>query len=553
MTTNDFNVIKTITKLGDKLHHSKMLKSNFRGSKKLINLLCNYLDINEEECLIFVVVFVVQIQDGAMELRDFSRFLDLSFVQAIEYKVIIESLTKKKIISAISKDRHSSASFYNGRYGLKINPTIMEAIFENVPIASIKDEEVDIYEFNRRVSNLIKEREDEDIVTNELFMEVELLENKYSEFPITSLLKSMKVEIEDRTFLYEMADDCVTSGSSSLNRTIKDIYDSIRKKKKKSREILEGNSILISKNLISVGEATFFNDINIQLTDNAIEMFFRKDAEIFLNGRGAKNLILNKNIKSKELFFSEQLNYQVGMIISSLTSRNFDVLQERMLKNSLPKGIAAVFYGAPGTGKTETVYQIAKATGRDIMHVDLSDTKSMWFGQSEKKIKEIFTDYTKACKAGGQKPILLFNEADGVLSKRNHNTHTSVDQTENTIQNILLEEFEKNEGIIIATTNLVDNLDEAFERRFLFKLEFQKPDKFALHNIWKSKLEWLDNEMLSFLATNFTFSGGEIDNIVRKIIMEEVLTGIRPNLTKIESFCRAEKLCNEKFRVRIGF
>ena len=115
-------------------------------------------------------------------------------------------------------------------------------------------------------------------------------------------------------------------------------------------------------------------------------------------------------------------------------------------------------------------------------------------------------------------------------------------QTENAIQNIILEEMEKLDGILIATTNLIDNLDGAFERRFLFKIKFGQPTVEAKQSIWKSKLEWLTDEDCRTLATKFDFSGGEIDNIVRKVVMEEVLHGTRPTLAEIEELCRHEKI-----------
>jgi SpoVK/Ycf46/Vps4 family AAA+-type ATPase len=64
----------------------------------------------------------------------------------------------------------------------------------------------------------------------------------------------------------------------------------------------------------------------------------------------------------------------------------------------------------------------------------------------------------------------------------------NVDQTENAIQNIILEEMENLDGILIATTNLTENLDKAFERRFLFKIRFDKPTLEAKTNIWKDKI-----------------------------------------------------------------
>ena len=217
-------------------------------------------------------------------------------------------------------------------------------------------------------------------------------------------------------------------------------------------------------------------------------------------------------------------------------------LQKRLEENSLPKGVAMLFHGLPGTGKTAAVDMLAKATGRSVYHVDIADSKTCWFGESEKLFKKIFTDYRYMCEREKRKPILLFNEADALFSKRRDVDSGNTAQTENALQNILLEEMETLDGILIATTNLCENFDAAFERRFLFKVKFGQPSTEAKKAIWKSKLSWLSDEECDKLATRYDLSGGEIDNIVRKTFMEQVTSGVRPSLETIEDWCRNEKL-----------
>ena len=189
---------------------------------------------------------------------------------------------------------------------------------------------------------------------------------------------------------------------------------------------------------------------------------------------------------------------------------------------------------------------IAKQTGRAVYHVDIAASKSMWFGESEKLFKRIFTDYRRMCETEELKPILLFNEADALFSRRKDVTSGSCAQTENALQNILLEEMENLDGILIATTNLSTNFDNAFERRFLFKINFGQPDTQAKKSIWQSKLDWLSVEEATKLAEKYNLSGGEIDNIVRKTLMEDVLHGQRPTFETISSWCKGEKLDSKK-------
>ena len=198
------------------------------------------------------------------------------------------------------------------------------------------------------------------------------------------------------------------------------------------------------------------------------------------------------------------------------------------------------------------MFQFAKETNREIVKVDISQSKSMWFGESEKKIKQIFTNYKSYAKNCELKPILLFNEADAIIGKRKELGTSSIDQTENTIQNILLEELENFEGIFLATTNLIKNIDSAFDRRFLYKVEFHQPETSVKAKIWKSKLPTLTENECNTLASSFNFSGAQIENIIRKSEIYEIIHGIAVDFSNILEFCSVE-LLGRKNIIKVGF
>ena len=108
-------------------------------------------------------------------------------------------------------------------------------------------------------------------------------------------------------------------------------------------------------------------------------------------------------------------------------------------------------------------------------------------------------------------------------------------------------------GIMIATTNLTINLDKAFERRFIYKIEFHKPSIESKKQIWRSMLSDMADSDIEQLAIKFDFSGGQIENIIRKSTIEQVLTGGQPSLETILAFCRIERLNPVNCRSRIGF
>ena len=217
----------------------------------------------------------------------------------------------------------------------------------------------------------------------------------------------------------------------------------------------------------------------------------------------------------------------------------------------LRKGFNVILYGGPGTGKTETTLQLAKKTGRDIFCIDMSKLKSKWVGDSEKNVKAVFNIYRNLCKTKNIKPILFFNEADAIFGKRMENVESSAAQMLNSLQNIILQEMETLEGIMICTTNLHGNLDPAFERRFLYKIELEKPGEEVRAKIWKVMMKGLDDEEYATLARRYPFSGGQIENVVRKSTVDYILSGSKATLEDICKFCDEE---NFKSKVRkVGF
>ena len=136
----------------------------------------------------------------------------------------------------------------------------------------------------------------------------------------------------------------------------------------------------------------------------------------------------------KILFYNDTEGRQVSQLKKLMSKRNFNEIRERMKNMGLRTGFTCLFYGGPGTGKTETAYQVARESGRDLFIVDVSKVKSCWVGESEKNIKGVFDKYRQTVNAGGEVPILLFNEADAIFGIRQEGVERAVDKMENSIR-----------------------------------------------------------------------------------------------------------------------
>ncbi|MCD8293047.1 MAG: ATP-binding protein [Prevotellaceae bacterium] len=410
---------------------------------------------------------------------------------------------------------------------------------------------LDRFEFVRTVKQQVRDLPDSpsSYEVYKMTRNVELLEEANDGLHFIHALRAMVHEAGGRMLYYLICYELVKDDNFVLCQ-LSDITTKSEEIQLR-RQLKENKHPLQQTGLAELTGGGMFGSASVDLTEKGKRLYLEEDYDLFCKETSDNDLIPSDKITTKQLYFSGDTERQLRSLANSLKQGNYEALCSRLEQSHLPKGITVLLYGYPGTGKTESVLQLARQTGRAIYHVNIASTKSCWFGESERLIKEVFDDYRKLCGRQEVKPILLFNEADGIFSKRKDSASGSVAQTENAIQNIILEEMERLDGILVATTNLADNLDNAFERRFLFKIKFEKPGVEAKKQIWLSKLPALSPELAGRLAAGYDFSGGEIDNITRKVLVEELLVGTKITDEALITLCNDERPATEKRK--IGF
>jgi SpoVK/Ycf46/Vps4 family AAA+-type ATPase len=246
-----------------------------------------------------------------------------------------------------------------------------------------------------------------------------------------------------------------------------------------------------------------------------------------------------KDIQKVDLYFNPDFAKRIDRMSTILMPQKFAEFQASFPKNAKMKGLTMLFHGGPGSGKTETVLQLCRKTKRPLMKIEVTDFQSKWVGESERKLKQIFTDYKTACERMEVAPILFLNECDQIIGKR-VGIRNSVDQMNNALQNILLEQLEQFQGIMIGTTNLTKNMDEAFERRFAMKFQFESPNETAKVSIWKSAIKGLRQQEAIALVKQFDFTPGEINNVARRFMVENLLGLEKSRLQTLQELCETE-------------
>ena len=261
-----------------------------------------------------------------------------------------------------------------------------------------------------------------------------------------------------------------------------------------------------------------------------------------------------KDIKRKDLFFPESERKNMDRLLRSAMPGEYERITKALEERGLRTCISTLLYGPSGTGKTEMVRQVALETSRAILVADASKLGGIYIGEGEINFRELFMTYRYVCAVSERCPILLLDEADGVLGKRIENVNNAAAKDANTIQNVILEELNTLPGIFIATTNLFDNLDEAMYRRFMILLEFHLPDVETRKAIWLSKMPSLNADEAGTLAEKYPITGGLIDNVVSQAIVDEILYEKTITAQDLSGYCRSQK-AGAKFveKRKIGF
>lgn len=550
-----WTMITALDRVLSQAHNSRLSDEFWESVRNPVS----YLTENLELTRIQVVFLAMLIEAGEpMSWKEFGDYLNCSRLSMMIYSEELEKMIAKRWLI-----RQSMNGFMVLPKGFAVDRGVMSALLLNKKFVPEKIDGLTEQEFVNKLENRVSKHLNRNygfFSNDEEWMELLCAANP--QLPLCQVAMSLD-DIHERSLLlmaifdYAQWADSADEGLTmdSIDRLYPDDYECgwLRE------QIQNGTHILIEKGYIEHKcEEGIADTERIMLTSKAKQELLSEYKPT--RTRVVKPRMQNRYLKSckairkKEMFFNETEQEQIERLTSLLSQENFASVQQRLEEQKMRKGFACLFYGAPGTGKTETVLQIARKTGRNIMQVDIAGLKDKWVGESEKNIKSVFSQYKKLCQSSEVMPILFFNEADAIINKRTENVSHSVDKMDNAMQNIILQEMEDLEGILIATTNLTSNLDNAFERRFLFKVEFRKPDTDVKVKLWSSMLgKDISDDDAHRLAVSYDFSGGQIENIARKRTIDYVLYGKQATFEVLDSYCKAESLNKNTVRPAIGF
>ena len=517
----------------------------FQKADADLKFISKSLSLSKEEAML-LAFFFENSSSNRIWISNIASMINVSNIRIISMMNVADDLIKKGYLTG--RDNGKDEKYYsvpsrvinNIRQNLPVEPQKMvdlttDELFDRLN-EIFEDDDIFFYDRIAMLDNLIKSNMH--LPYCKAITDYNL--NSSTDFLLVNVFASRLINEDDDVIGTHNWEDYMLS-KSMVRRVLATLKNGT------SRLIRDG--IFESKADDGMRDANYYH-----LTTVAKEKLFPDIELVEASDADDKHLTSHTSFAPKSLFYAPHIQTQIDRLAELLQQDQFKNVTDRLSENGMRKGFACLFYGSPGTGKTETVNQLARMTGRDVLMVDVSQIKSCWVGESEKNIKATFDRYRKYVKEKDVAPILLFNEADAVLGIRQEGAQRAVDKMENSIQNIILQEMETLEGIMIATTNLTCNLDKAFERRFIYKIEFERPTLEAKQQIWKAMIPSLSDNFTHSLAKEFDLSGGQIENVARKRTVELILSGNEPSEDMIREYCMGEMLnAKQEHRAKIGF
>jgi len=505
--------------------------------------LSSALLMSKEETLV-LSLFFERCGFSRIRLSDIADMIHTSNIRLLAMMNVADELAKKGYLKAHKDENEKSYS---------IPMEVIDCIRHNT---FFKPKPISGLSFDDFFDRMAKIFEEDDIDFYDRDNELEELLSANMHLPYCKISKGYDLGGHENFLLHLFAYRLICLDDDIIGtHNWEDLLVSKRRVRVMLNALKGGTAELITKGIFEPYKTTGLREPDYyHLTDKAKEELFPGMDLIQKDEQQDRRLIPYTSFAKKSLFYETQVQTQIDRIAELLDKDRFTQVTQRLSESGMRKGFACLFYGSPGTGKTETVNQLARITGRDVMLVDVTKIKSCWVGESEQNIKKLFDNYRSYVKKSEVAPILLFNEADAILGIRQESAERAVDKMENSIQNIILQEMESLEGIMIATTNLTSNLDKAFERRFIYKIEFKRPSVEAKQMIWKSMIPSLSDETALSLAKGYDLSGGQIEDVARKCTVEYIRSGNEPSDSQMKEFCESESMdSRQSARKKIGF
>ena len=332
-----------------------------------------YFNSSLVQVIFLIIIYEKNSKGFCPTMEDFSSYLNCNPIELMPHKKAFQKLLERGLINR-KEDR---LIFFrsNDRLRFEINKSVMESIDENKPIQiESSNKEMCPMSIILHLCEMIDERENEEGSTLVLWEHIKSYLESKSEVEVCKHILNVSPEPNDvMVLIFLMARNIEFGNNQDVERVTQTIIESSITRRRYIRSLEKNETILQKKNWIKHTTESFIQDSELYLTNKSVEYFEPLGVELKLNKKTKEvALIKPESIPRKKLYFNATEVNTLNNLQASLKVRKHNQIIKSLKAEGMRTGICTLYYGPPGTGKTESVYQIAKATGRSIWKVDMS-------------------------------------------------------------------------------------------------------------------------------------------------------------------------------------
>ena len=498
-------------------------------------------------------------------LNELMNAFECKLVDSILINEQLENFRKAKILLSTKK-----------AYGKKdeieysLSQTTLNSVLKGDADILLDKKEVSFTAFLNLFHNVIY---DNDLDDDDVSTELSSLMDEFEQLEEIKYLKGERLCPEELTILlFTVARQSIFGDTKvAMERIFRVAINDNFSRYYYQNDIIEKRSPLISNDLLEFAPDEFMN--SLQITEKifkALNLAEKKSTKQFTTGSDLVKLIMPDKIKFQEgMIYEDSLN--INFLDQLISEEGYIKAMKRLEEEKAEiKQIVGILYGLSGTGKSQTIRNLAAKYNRPILQVNLSQVKDAFVGNTEKNVEECFKIYKKAVKhfeyykdIDGVKvgpyatPLYFLDEIDSLLPQRSATGEgTSVGNMYSNMVGIFLTELERVNGIVLLASNLPGAIDTSFHRRINFKFEF---GSFSKKNQVKTlELYFKDfaHEVLEEVASNGELTPGNIVNIRKAYVLESIFKDFESENDKkkvLTDLVSRELILQKSNRKPIGF
>ena len=363
-----------------------------------ISYIVDLLFLSEKQAVVYALVMDMY-YDNQISTMDIARCLGVSPLKAMTFNEDLEELCRRKYIVE-NYDEDATEKSYS------VTKEAIASLQQDCAIC-YRSSEVDCAEeWFSALDKIITARCNMRIDYETLCLRVEDLIKQNKSLPMIKkfMTKEQSLTTEEKMLFFWVCNMVVCAGYDSMvPENFRKLYGDLAVYRTQRKSLAIGSSNLIKRGFLRIARSSEQRSKDsYELTPWVVKEML---SELELSTTTTKNdIIAHGSITPKQLFYNEREQKAIEQLSLLLQPERFTQVRSELQKQGFRSGFACLFHGAPGTGKTETVLQLARATGRDLMQVNISDIKSMWVGESEKNIKAVFTPLPQDGRGVGGSP-----------------------------------------------------------------------------------------------------------------------------------------------------